>query len=129
MNGRRWMTFSMRTLLVVMLLVLLVAAWEANEQRASRREQAIAEQLMADGADVILAGIFDDPDLEPDEQPWWRSTLSYAAGIRITSVVAILDRRLDVSRVSQLTNLRELLLSYQAIDDVSSLMKLRKLER
>ena len=52
---RRWFSYSMRSLFLVITVVALGMGWVASERRQSQREQEIAEQLMVRGVEVDLA--------------------------------------------------------------------------
>src|SRR5579863_7969434 len=89
---RRWTSYSLRSLLVLVAVVAIGMAWVAYERRQSQREAEIAEQLEALGASVQFGGVFDpaQPDVrnEPSkDQSWWRRSLSGICGPRIRSVV------------------------------------------
>ena len=47
---RRWFRFSLRSLLVLVVVVAIPLGWIAKERRQSQREKVIAEQLRVQGA-------------------------------------------------------------------------------
>jgi hypothetical protein len=130
---RRWFSYSLRSLLVLIALAAVGLAWVAYERRQSQRELLIAEQLQAGGFEVGIGGLFDpdpsDSSWQPGDEPsWWRRTLSSLFGHRIREVNLYGDRPLaNLSLLADLTSLRDLRLDTSNINDLSPLAGLRSL--
>jgi hypothetical protein len=74
---RRWFSYNLRSLFVLITIAAIGLGWVAYERRQSQREIQVAEQLKASGAAVMVAGLFDPAirwdTAKPAEQPsWWR---------------------------------------------------------
>src|SRR5579863_10202776 len=82
LTSRRWFSFSLRSLLILVTLAAIGLGWVAYERNQSQREMQIAEQIKATGATVEFSGRF-DPSYPWVEGSWWRRALSPLCGRRI----------------------------------------------
>ena len=82
---RRWFRFSLRTLLIVTLLVGAVMGWVVKERRQSEREGEVAKELLRAGCTVEFAGPYDtlETHYEAKMQTWWRRCAQTLLGQRI----------------------------------------------
>jgi hypothetical protein len=101
---RRWFQFSMRTLLIVTLLIGAGAAWLSSEIRRAKRQEAAVEALREGGATIIFA----HERIIAYENSAWRSTpiivaqskpgpqwLRHWLGLDLFSRVASVEIRID----------------------------------
>ena len=123
---RRWFRFSLRTLLVVTLVVGAVMGWVVKERRQSEREHRIAETLKGGTGFVEFLGPYDDRR-HPHYQAWWRSALREILGTR-ASLLKIDDKGLsDLSRFAAFKSLDRLMLEGTQVSDLTPLADLQKL--
>jgi hypothetical protein len=124
---RRWFSYSLRSLFVLITVASLPLVWVAYERAQSRRELQIVEQLKATYQNVELrfVGRFDRPYaydsagrvLEPS---WWRRALSAVCGPRVEAVLASQNRSLsDISALAALRNLDMLSIEETQVSDIS----------
>ncbi len=57
---RRWFRFSMRSLLILVVVLAVPIAWVANERKQSADEMQIAAKLQEQGMAITFAGPYDD---------------------------------------------------------------------
>jgi hypothetical protein len=156
--ARRWFSFSLRSLFVLVTLAAIGLAWVAYERTQSARQLQIIEKIKlgSAGVEIEVAGLFDaaEPgDLNmPAEQPsWWRRALSDLCGSRIRSLkvdgnqplsdlslfegfssledLSLRDTQVtDLSPLAALTNLTVLRLVNTPVDDLSPLAGLEHLQ-
>jgi Leucine-rich repeat (LRR) protein len=121
-HSRRWFSYSLRSLFVIVTLAAIGVAWVASERRQSRDELEIAEQLRAAGGSVRCCGAF-DPDDKSLEPPWWRKALSGLYGPRIQCVIFGDSRSTfcAVPLLSGLKHVRVLILNRTHVEDISPL--------
>jgi hypothetical protein len=95
---RRWLSYSLRSLLVFVTISAVGLGWVASERRQSDLELQIAKELEARGATVDFSGLFDVPEAtevcvlsdQPRlDQSWWRTALGQLLGPRAEKVFAI----------------------------------------
>jgi hypothetical protein len=146
---RRWFSYSLRSLFVLITAVSVPVGWVAYERRQSRHEMQIAEQLKASGASVAFGGVF-DPDDTSDEPAGWHRALSGLFGPRVRELNISDSRQFidlsllaglslegldlhdpqvaDLSPLAGLTSLKTVGVSYTQVDDLSPLAGLKELE-
>jgi len=112
---RRWLTYSLRSLFVLVTVMAFGLAWVAHERRQSQREAQIADELRALGATVEFARLFDVPNDakstdSPEEQSWWRTALGELLGPRVVSVREYRGELTDLSPLTHLKHLKVLFL-------------------
>jgi hypothetical protein len=121
---RRWFSYSLRSLFVLVTVLAAGLAWVASERRQSQREAQIADELRALGATVEFAGLFDipkdaKPTNSPEEQSWWRTALGELLGRRVVSVRDYRGELTDLSPLADLKSLKKLSLE-RYVDELTS---------
>lgn len=117
-SRRRWLRFSLRTLLVVMLLFGVgfgVLGMMANE---ARRQRKVVADLIEMGAYVEFS----------DEHVWLPELMDTGYCRRVKRIHAIGAHFNDASPLAEFKNLESLTLAGSQVSDVSSLAGLKKLE-
>src|SRR5436190_2347454 len=122
---RRWWQFTLRSLLVLTLLLSLPLAWVRNEMAHKRREEVLADAIHRAGGTAVQSAVnrLNIPDrlVVPWETADPFGGDSWTQAYRITRVE--LDRgnaaefRSLLARLKQLPYLRELDLSYTQVRD------------
>ena len=133
---RRWFSFSLRSLFVLVTLAAIPVGWVAYERRQSQHEMQIAEELKGIGAGVVVdvGGLFDLPDPTNPMQPaktssWWREALSALCGPRIRTLDVSTYRLFsDLSPLAKLKCVRYLVLDDTQVSDLTPLAGLQDLE-
>ena len=146
---RRWFSYRLRSLFVLMTVISLGLAWVAHERAQSRYEVRLAEQLLANGGNVDFGGRFSRVDNDP-QPTWWRTALSRLCGPRIRKVwlrstdvpfadyspfaslrcleaLDVDDSPKDLAPLAGLKNLNELDISGDRVTDISPLAGLNRL--
>ena len=129
---RRWFSFSLRSLLILVSLAAIGLGWVAYERRQSRHELQIVEQLGAsnESVEIRIAGRihFESTGLAVDPS-WWGRALSALCGPRVESLLAAHNRSLtDISTLSMLRNLETLDLGDTSVSDLTPLAALENLQ-
>ena len=125
---RRWLVFSLKSLLVFITLLAIVAAWVANERSQSRREMKIAQQFEAEGASITFAGPYDVLFARPEDRSWWQRLTESFLGSRAQMLWHGGIRVDDISPIAKLTNLRWLYLGGTESNDLAPLAELKELQ-
>jgi len=125
--------FSLRTLLALVVVVAVPLAWVAKERRQSAYETKVAEQLEADGFQVIeLGGPYDQSEniLFPSwpTRPWWHRLAQQVLGNRVLSVFKPIAETHDITALSRLSNLQYLELTDTQVSDITPLASVHGLE-
>ena len=127
-SRRRWYQVSLRSLLLLITVAGVGLGWVGSERKQSQYEMQIAEQLTASGANVDIAGRFDNAD--PFVQPtWWRNILSKLCGPRVRQVSVDGHRLSDLSSIAGLKSIKGLALHFTQVSDLAPLSELTSLER
>ena len=125
---RRRFRFSLRTLLVLVVILAIPLGWIAKERRQSQREQEIAEQLRNQGNhSVVLGGPYDKLHLA-DTQGWWRNLARTVLGARIEVIGAHGPGLQDLSPLAGLTNLECLEIPFTQVSDLKPIAGLTTLQ-
>ncbi|REJ66980.1 MAG: leucine-rich repeat domain-containing protein [Planctomycetota bacterium] len=130
---RRWYQFRLRTLLVIAAFLVIPFAWVAHELTVRRREKRVDEWLLKEFASVYDRDLYISEGLQPRFQESWLERMSNASfGPRVWSVDLSKHGVLkpdvsDVSRLVDLTHLRQLFLDAQEIRDITPLAELERL--
>jgi hypothetical protein len=88
-SRRRWFRFSLRTLLIFVIVVAIPLAWIAKERRQSQHELRLAEELdKRNAVSVTLGGPFDEWGHRKKNTPqaWWRDLARRVLGARVVGV-------------------------------------------
>ncbi len=128
---RRWFRFSLRTLLVLVIIVAIPLAWIAKERRQSRCERQLAEQLQEQGFRTIEFGRpYGSLDLTRHGAPlgWWRDVSKKVLGERIITLSAVNADLKDLTPLTGLTYLHGLHLHSIPVSDLTPLANFKKLE-
>ena len=124
---RSWFRFSLRTIFIVTTLAAAGLAWVASERAQSRRELVIARQLTDGGAEVDFIGLFDNPNLWWEQQPWWCAQLGDLLGRRVVLVRQSPSSPADLTPFAECQNLRWIELNDTQVSDLAPLAGLKKL--
>jgi hypothetical protein len=117
---RRWFRFSLRTMLVVMLVFGSLMGWVVRERRESHLQRALAMELRAKGWNAEFIGRYHTFEYAADDQGWWRKLATQVLGEQVDFV--------DVScRSVTLDDLKPLLLFKDATNLNLSPSSLRNL--
>jgi hypothetical protein len=110
---RRWFQFSLRALLVFVLLVSIGMSWFAVKMQRARRQRKAVEEIRKAGGMVGYAHGLDDPFAEPSVSKWARELLGddFFFDVVIVSVGRDVGDR-EASHLKALNNLTHLDLSY-----------------
>jgi hypothetical protein len=127
---RRWFSFRLRTLLIVVALVAIPLAWIAKERRQSGYELQVAEKLHSLGiSDVEIGGAYDwSRKYEPRAS--WRFITRYLLGDRILAIESDGDTSglTSLDALEGLANLNSLWLTHAPVSDLEPLARLNNLE-
>ena len=91
-SRRRWLKFSLRSLLVFITLVACFLSWIVYERSQSKFERPIGEKLQEQGCSVQFHGIYDrllrndGSRVLENQQGWWRDLARQFLGERIWSI-------------------------------------------
>ena len=121
---RRWCRFSLRSLLVLIVVFAVPIAWIARERRQSTHELEIAEQLRKQSfSDVQLKGPYDTWELSGKSQPtgWWRDRARQLLGDRVFLVGDAKPEFNDLTPIAGCTNLQGLEASATGVHDLTPL--------
>jgi hypothetical protein len=125
---RRFFQFSLRTLLVVMLVVCVTLGWKVDKVRKQRRAVAWVQES---GGDVSYDYEWDNgrvPNPQPPGPKWLRELLGidFFDGVNL---VHLIDSEVsDVTPLAGLTSLERLYLYGTQVSDVTSLARLTTLK-
>ena len=129
-SHRRWFRFSLRTLLVLVIVLALPLAWIAKERRQSQREQEIAEQLRAVGfaEQLTIGSPYDtwEQFRQAKPQGWWRDLARRILGGRVLFLGS--ESVKDITPLSGLKNLLVLGLDNTQTRDTTPLAEHTKLQ-
>ena len=115
---RRWLRFSLRTLLVVMLLLGVGFGVLGSMAREAKRQRKVVADLREMGAQFVFS----------DEEPWMPELLDTGYCRRVNECDLYNTQFADVSPLAELKNLEWLNLSNTQVADVTPLAELKKLE-
>jgi len=128
---RNWLSYRLRTLLILITVVAVLLAWIGNARRQSKLELQIADELQrSDFTDVVVAGPYDSWEEVGFDGPqgWWRDLARRVLGERVLIVRIGKQDFDDASPLANLTRLRRLDLRTTQITDLRPLAGLQKLE-
>lgn len=128
---RRFLRFSLRTLVVLMLIICVALGWKVQQARNQR--ETVAWILQSGGSFYYDHQLYDDGDAVPNPQPPGPKWLTELLGVDyLDSVVEVSlseTEVVDVATLAVLTNVEGLSLWYSQVSDVSPLADLARLER
>lgn len=128
-HKRRWFQYSIRSLMLVTLVIACVLGYISNEARKQRNAVAWVKEM---GGDVEYDYLFEAngdaiPNAEPPGPDWLREWIGidYFSDV---AVVYIYENQVDdLSPLKDLTNLERLLLKNSPVSDISPLAGLTNL--
>lgn len=124
---RRWFSFRLRTLLVVVAIVAVPLAWIAKERAESRHQIRVANQFQAPGGNQIeFCGPFDLME-QHGPQGGWRSVAEGLLGKRVRSIEGSHPELDDLSSLASFTKLQTLHIAPTMVRDLSPLRECRDL--
>jgi len=128
---RRWFRFSLRSLLILVIVIAIPLAWIAKERRQSQRELNIAAELLPlTFDDVEIGGPYDSVRLRTRGKPqgWGRNALRQLLGERVRRLRNPVLSLEDLRPLASLTRLDYLDLDNSAVSDLAPLEGLTNLQ-
>ena len=126
---RRWFQFSLKAVLVVIMLVSVPLAWLAYERNEVRKREAAIASLQT------LGGIVKFDSTRPFRPNWLRPLLGQKSPGEVVNVYHLKNKftDADLAQVAGMTELRSLVLENTQVTDaglvhLASLTKLKKLD-
>jgi len=127
---RRWLQFSLRTLLIVVTVWSVPLGWVGWRLGEVRRERATITWVEKMGG-----GVYYQSNYKPDDRSWWEESTDKWFGERVRLVgfhYRLMDFRYrqvsDLSPLAELKNLEVLLLHNTQVSDLSPLVELKSLK-
>jgi len=108
---RRWLRFSLRTLLIVVTFLSVPLGWVGWEMGQVRRERATITWVEEMGGRVSFQLTF-------GERSWWQESTEKWFGERVRKVYLQHTQVSDPSPLAELKNLEELYLYYTQVSDL-----------
>ena len=129
---RRFLRFSLRSLLAFTLLISLLMGLIGKERMQTRREHHIAETLKSHGCSISLAGRFDlSYQYDADNEKLWRRWARVLLGDRVRTV-GFYDRQThipsDLEQLAGLLSLESLNIASRDLADISALARCKSLQ-
>ena len=132
---RRWLRFSLRTLLIVVTVLSVPLGWVGWEMGQVRRERATIAWVEEMGGYVSFH-TEEDPfgganrfRSGADKRSWWEESTDKWFGKRVRWVRLNYTKVSDLSPLAELKNLNQLVLNNTQVSDLSPLVELKGLER
>ena len=116
-SKRRWVSFSLRTLLIVMTLVCIAIAWKMNRVRNLRRAMAEAQRL---GASITYVHELDAaPPVEPPGPKWLRRIVGDDFFVEVEQIQLENDEVNDdtIALIAHLPSIHSLIVRSNGITD------------
>jgi hypothetical protein len=134
---RRWFQFSLRTLLVFVLLVSIGMSWFAARMTKARRQKKAVQAIERAGGMVSYDyqgdGPFGDPHAQPPVLKWARELLGDDFFCDVVMVAIVADKDFDdqASHLKALAGIKTLVLTGSQVTDagLKHMEGLTKLER
>ena len=125
---RRRFRFSLRSLLVLVVILAIPLGWIAKERRQSQYEKQFVDQMIETHSirQHQFGGPYDSEPLRSEVKPqgWWRDLARHVLGERHSSLMLFHD---DPKSLASFTKLRELRL-YGQFSDATPLTGLKRLK-
>lgn len=128
---RHWLSYRLRTLLIVVAVVAVPLAWVAKERRQSAYEERVAAQLEHEGAfRLTFSDPFDSIDSfwAGESTSWWRKLAALLRGERILIANAE-TRPVDLTQFVRMSNLQELEIWTDHESDLTPLTSIASLKK
>lgn len=122
---RRWFRFRLRTLLIMVTLMsipLVWVGWELDQRRREKPTIAWVEEMRGSCDTSLFAGLFSD------KRSRWEKTRDKWFGERVQFVWIANTQVIDLKLLTDLKNLRKIILDNTHVSDYSHLAELKKLE-
>ena len=120
---RRFLRFSLRTLLIVMLLFGVVLVPFVVKLQRYREQRGVIEELLDSGASITFAD--GSEELSDD---WWRHVVGKDLFNSVEAVYLALTETKSVAPLAGLKELKTLILHHTQVSDLAPLAGLEKLQ-